>query len=182
MLDISFSPFPALQTQRLLLRRQTLADAAALFFLRSDERVMRYLDKPRAGSVAAVEELITRINTDIDSGKAIQWAIALQEEPDTMIGTICYWNLDKENYRAETGYVLHPSHWRKGYMKEALLKVIEYGFEEMKLHSIAAKLNPANTASAALLKAAGFVQEAYFREDYYFNGKFLDTAVYSRLR
>ena len=67
-------------------------------------------------------------------------------------------------------------------MKETLLTVIDYGFEVMKLHSIDAQVTSGNYASAAVLKSTGFVQEAYFKEDYFFRGKFHDTAVYSRLQ
>ena len=41
-----------------------------------------------------------------------------------------------------------------------------------------AYVNPANDASKLLLISLGFKQEAYFRENYYFNGKFLDTAIF----
>ena len=66
-------------------------------------------------------------------------------------------------------------------MKEALIKVIEYGFNEMKLHSIEAHINPANSASAGILEATGFIREAYFKEDFYYKGVFSDTAIYSKL-
>ncbi len=64
-------------------------------------------------------------------------------------------------------------------MKEVLLKVIDYGFNVMGLHSIEGQINPENLASAGLLEATGFVREGYFREDFLFRGKFLDSAVYS---
>jgi ribosomal-protein-alanine N-acetyltransferase len=66
-------------------------------------------------------------------------------------------------------------------MKEALIKVIDYGFNEMKLHSIEAHINPENAASAAILEATGFVREAYFKEDFFYKGEFSDTAIYSKL-
>jgi len=52
----------------------------------------------------------------------------------------------------------------------------------MQLHSIEAHINPANAASAAILESTGYVREAYFKEDYFFKGKFLDTAIYSLLK
>ncbi len=107
------------------------------------------------------------------------WAITLRENPGKLMGTICYWRFQKENYRAEIGYVLHPHFWKKGIMKEAILKVIEYGFTVMQLHSIEALINPANIASAAILNSTGFVQEAYFKEDFFYLDRFFDTAVYS---
>ncbi len=181
MMKCSFQPFPELETGRLLLRKLSVDDAPLLFFLRSDEAVMQFIDRPRAGSIEEVEEFIKKVNTDIDAGNNILWAITLKEEPHKLIGTICYWQIDRDNYRAETGYVLHPDYWRKGIMKEALLKVIDFGFKDLKLHSIQARVNPANLPSSAILEATGFKKEGYFREDYLFNGKWLDTAIYSLL-
>ena len=66
-------------------------------------------------------------------------------------------------------------------MYEALCAIIEYGFNQMKLHSIEANINPDNIASQQLLEKAGFVREAYFRENYYFGGRFIDSAIYSLL-
>ncbi|HEX7844236.1 MAG TPA: GNAT family protein [Chitinophagaceae bacterium] len=181
MLELNFHPFPELRTERLLLRKLAMNDVHELFFLRSDESVMQFIDRPRAASVADVEEFIKKISATVEANEGIFWAIALNDEPGKLIGTICYWNISPENYRAETGYVLHPAHWRKGIMKEALLKVIGYGFTVMKLHSIEARTNPANIASAAVLESTGFIKEAHFKEDSFFNGVFLDTVVYSNL-
>jgi len=182
MLAVNFTPFPVLQTERLLLRRFTTEDAPEMFFLRSDESIIQYLSKEAARSVKEAEDFIVTINTSIDNNESVLWAIVLKENPSKAIGNICYWQLSKEHYRAELGYVLAPAYWRKGIMKEALLKVIEYGFTGMGLHSIEARINPANMASAALLEATGFVREGYFKEDFFRRGKFEDTAVYSRLQ
>ena len=67
-------------------------------------------------------------------------------------------------------------------MREALHKVLQYGFNELSLHSIEAIINPENNASAGILESAGFIREAYFRENFHFKGEFLDTAVYSLLK
>ena len=78
--------------------------------------------------------------------------------------------------------MLNPKFWKKGIMKEALLRVIDFGFDEMKLHSIEANINPDNEASAKILESTGFVKEAYFKEDFFFEGTFRDTIIYSRLQ
>ena len=182
MLQPNFKPFPELKTERLLLRRIAMSDAEAIFFLRSDETVLKFINKEPAKSIQEAEEFIKRINDDIDANDVIMWAITLKEEPGKLVGTICFWRLQKENYRAEIGYVLHPHSWRKGIMKEAIHEVVEYGFSTMQLHTIEARINPDNQASAALLESTGFVKEAFFKEDYFFQGKFLDTEVYSLLQ
>jgi len=181
MLILNFHPFPELRTERLLLRRINKNDSAEIFFLRSDPDVLQYVGREPAQTIREVEDFISQINHGIDSNEAIMWGIALKNEPRQLIGTICFWQIRKEHYRAETGFVLHPLYWRKGIMKEALQKVVQYGFEKMKLHSIDANVAAGNMASSSLLESVGFVKEGYFREDYFFNGKFYDTIVYSRL-
>jgi ribosomal-protein-alanine N-acetyltransferase len=60
MLNLNFNPFPILTTQRLVLRQITIKDAAALYALRSNEKVMQYIDKPLAKSLADAVELIEK--------------------------------------------------------------------------------------------------------------------------
>jgi ribosomal-protein-alanine N-acetyltransferase len=59
--------------------------------------------------------------------------------------------------------------------------VLYYGFEFMKLHSVEANVNPDNTPSIKLLERNNFSREAYFKENYFYDGKFLDTVIYSLL-
>jgi ribosomal-protein-alanine N-acetyltransferase len=99
-----------------------------------------------------------------------------------LIGNIGIWRIEKEHHRAEIGYALHPSHQGKGIMQEALKAVLDYGFHMMKLHSMEANVNPDNAASIKLLERANFVREAYFKENYFFDGKYLDSAIYSLIR
>ena len=181
MLEPVFTPFPQLETDRLLLRRITKADAAALLFLRSSEKVMQFIDKERTKTLQEAEELVERIDNDLNNNDGINWAISLKEKPEILVGTIGFWRIIKQHYRAEIGYMIHPDLWGKGLVKEAVLTVIDYGFNNIKLHSIEAHINPGNAASAALLEKTGFVREAYFKEDFFFRGKFLDTAIYSLL-
>ena len=105
------------------------------------------------------------------------WAITLQPD-NKLIGTVCLFKIERENFRCEVGYMLHPDFHRKGIMTETLKTVLSFGFNVLKVHSIMADVNPANDASQLLLLSLGFEQEAYFRENYYFNGKFLDTAIF----
>lgn len=180
MLSFNFEPFPVFETERLILRRFTINDAVDYLALRSDVQAMKYIEKPKPQSIQEIYDLINTINNGINNNENIGWAIQLKNELK-MIGSIGYHRVWPENHRAEIGYMLHPLHWRKGYMNEAVKKIIDFGFNEMKLHSIEANINPANKASAQLLLKNKFVKEGYFKEDYYFNGRFLDTEIYSLL-
>ncbi|MEJ7588483.1 MAG: GNAT family protein [Ferruginibacter sp.] len=181
MLQPDFSVFPELTTSRLLLRKMTLNDAPEILKLRSDENVMRYIDKERASNISDAERFINKILDSLDNNDGITWGMALKENADILIGSIGYWRIIKEHYRAEIGYMLHPYHWKKGLMKEALLKVIDTGFTHLKLHSMEAHINPGNEASAAILVSTGFRKEAHFKENFFFGGVFRDTAIYSKL-
>lgn len=48
MNELNFTPFPELKTERLLLRKLTGNDANKIFFLRSDENVLRFLSREPA--------------------------------------------------------------------------------------------------------------------------------------
>ena len=180
ILELNFSPFPLIETERLTLRAITMEDAADLFELRKDADVMRYLDRDPHRTLEDSKEMIQKIVDGTKNNETIGWGISFKNETQ-LIGTISYHRIEKEHYRAEIGYILHPKHWRKGIINEAMRAVIRYGFETMKLHSIEANVNPDNIASTNLLKKHGFVREAYFKENYFFNGKFIDTEIYSLL-
>jgi ribosomal-protein-alanine N-acetyltransferase len=178
MLSVNFNPFPILSTQRLILREVKEGDVEEIFFLRSDKRILQHLDREPAKTLDEVLAFIKKINEQQRNNDCILWGISLKEE-NKLIGTLGFWNMKKEHYRAEIGYVLHPDHQRKGIMNEALAKVLEYGFVIMKLHSVEANVNPDNAASINLLLKNKFIREGNFKENYFFNGNFFDSAIYS---
>lgn len=179
MLEPNFTPFPVLTTERLMLRAITLQDVEVEFKLRSGPDTMKFLDREPLRCMAEAELRIKKITSDLHMNDGITWGISLKEDPAHMIGTIGFWRIIKEHFRAEIGYMLLPEYCKQGIMKEALVAVINYGFNELKLHSIEANINPDNIASASLLLATGFVKEACFKENYYFNGRFLDSEIFS---
>ncbi len=180
MLNVEFPHFPILETERLLLREILPSDAPALLALRSNEQVMQYIDKDRMKSLDEALQLISQIKETVMKGDGISWAMVPKGE-DEMIGFAGLWRIDKPHHRAEVGYTLMPGYWNKGLMSEVMKAMIDFGFGTMKLHSIEANINPLNQASRRLLEKHGFVQEAYFRENFYYNGKFLDSAIFSLL-
>lgn len=179
MLAPDFTPFPVFNTDRLVLRAIMPGDAPEVLRLRSSPQTMKFLDKAPLQSIAEAQLLIKKIMNDLAINDGITWCISLRENPAIMIGSIGFWRIIKEHFRAEVGYMLLPEYFKKGYMKEALDTVINYGFTQVKLHSIEANINPSNLASAALLIKTGFIKEAYFKENYYYNGHFLDSEIYS---
>lgn len=180
MLELNFKTFPLLETERLVLRKITKRDLNDLLFLRSDPDVMLYLDSPKATSIREIKELVTKIDTGLKLNTAVAWGISLKNATE-LIGTISFHRIEKAHHRAELGYILKPAYWKQGIISEAVNAVITYGFKQIHLHSIEAHVNPSNAGSIRLLEKYGFVKEAYFKENYCYNGVFLDSAVYSLL-
>jgi [ribosomal protein S5]-alanine N-acetyltransferase len=179
MLVFSFNPFPTLETKRLLLRRLVKSDASILWRLRNTEAVMQFIDRPRQKDIEETEDFIAIIDEKINTNTDINWGIFLASKPNELIGTIGFYRNQPEHYRGEIGYMLDSDFWRKGIMSEAIEKVVDYGFNAIKFHTIEACINPDNAASRALLLKHEFVQEAYYKENYFWKGKFMDTEVFT---
>lgn len=150
-----FTPFPSLTTERLKLRQQTSDDDTAILFLRSDPRILEFIDIPKTETTDDARKFIEKINNGIKENEWIQWGITLKEN-DTLIGSIGFWNLDKEKLIADIGYMLHPDFQGKGIMHEAFAKALEYGFNEMKLKSIIGGVHEKNIKSIKVLEKLGF--------------------------
>jgi ribosomal-protein-alanine N-acetyltransferase len=180
MLNINFSTFPNLETERLKLRRADLHDINELYALRSDTEIMKYIPRPVATTLDEISEFIKLTDEKINSSELINWAITIKGNPK-MIGTIGYYYIKPEHYRAEIGYMLLPEFQGRGYITEAIAKVVNYGFTEMKLHSIEAVIAPENFASAKVLEKCNFNKEGHLKESEFYNGKFIDTVIYSKL-
>jgi ribosomal-protein-alanine N-acetyltransferase len=180
MLTINFSPFPNLETERLLLRRVNSNDVKEIFALRSNPETMKYIPRPLVKTDEDALEHIAMIDSKIDSNEGINWAITLKDNPK-LIGVIGHYRIKPENYRAELGYMLLPEYHGKGIVSEAVKEAVKYGFQVMKLNSLEAIIDPDNHASAKVLEKNGFVKEAHLRENEFFEGRFLDTVIYSIL-
>ncbi len=176
MLSFDLFPFPFINTERLQLRAIQEIDLDDLYTLRTNASVLKYLNREK-DTIEKTTSILTQIINNVKNNDAITWAINIKGDT-RLIGTIGLWQVDKFNHKAELGYMTLSDHWGKGYVSEALKPVMDYGFEHMRLHRIEAEVNPENAASIRVLEKHGFVREGYYKEDYYYNGEFLDSARY----
>lgn len=160
---ISFTPFPELETERLILRQITAEDLNEFFLLKSDERLLKGYNA-KAKTYEEARRSLQRINEEISKNEWIDWGITLKNE-NKVIGTICFWNIDKELSKAEIGYELMFEQQGKGIMSEAIKVVIQYGFDKMKLNLIEALPYSYNISSLKLLERNGFARNGSFREN-----------------
>ncbi|MDQ1165279.1 GNAT family N-acetyltransferase [Flavobacterium sp. SORGH_AS_0622] len=180
MLDFNFSPFPVVETERLILDEVNDGDVKEVFELRSNPETMKYIPRPLVKDYEDAMEHIKMIKEKIENNTGINWAIRLKDN-SKLLGIIGFYRLQPENYRAEIGYIILPEFQGKGLVPEAVTRLIKFGFEDLRLHSIEAVIDPENYASEKVLQKCGFTKEAHLREAEFYEGKFLDKVIYSLL-
>jgi len=81
-----------------------------------------------------------------------------------VIGAVGLSSIDYEIKSCSFGYWLGEKYWRQGIMSEALLKVMDFAFNELKLNRMEAGVFAENPASAMLLRKLGFKEEGFKRQ------------------
>jgi ribosomal-protein-alanine N-acetyltransferase len=98
-----------------------------------------------------------------------------KKDDEAIIGTI---NLSQIFYKgfqnAYLGYYLFAEFSGKGFMFDALSLILEFAFQDLKLHRLEANIQPHNSASINLVKKCGFTMEGFSRKYLYIGGKWCD--------
>lgn len=160
MLQTNFNPFPLLTTERLVLRQVKPEDDNEIFAIRSDERVNEFLDRPKCTSIEEARAFIDKISTG-----SFYWGITFKNDKK-IIGTICFWNITKNEYKAEVGFELHPDFQGKGIMQEALSKIIQFGFSDIGLKLIEGWTTARNLHSIKILEKNNFKRDTDAEDKY----------------
>jgi ribosomal-protein-alanine N-acetyltransferase len=155
MLSLNFTPLPNLRTVRLILRQLSADDENEIFFLRSDEHVNRYVDRPKPNSLQDARNHINKLNNGIANNESVAWGITLLHTTP-IIGTICLWNISKEAHTAEVGFDLKPGFEGQGIMSEAFSEVCTYAFKTLKIKKLVGWAHRDNNRSISLLDKFGF--------------------------
>jgi putative acetyltransferase len=165
-----------LESERLILRGFTEADTDDLFAYTADPEV-----GPRAGwkphESCEESRSIIRMFIEEDNVFAIE-----QKSDHRVIGSL---GLHKDKWRnlpdvKMIGYVLAQDCWGKGYMSEAVMRVLQYGFDVLHLRMMSISHYTFNDRSRRVIEKCGFVYEGTLRQTFLrFDGAVFDEAVYS---
>jgi RimJ/RimL family protein N-acetyltransferase len=171
---------PVLETPRLRLRPYRPTDAAAMFALYSDPRVMRYWSFPPWREPAQAAAYLERVLAETGAGQVLAWAVARRED-DLLVGTATLHSWHREQGRAEIGYSLSPAHQGRGLASEALRAALGHAFGALGLRRVEADVDPRNRASCRLLERLGFRQEGLLRARWEVAGEVCDSAFFGLL-
>lgn len=121
------------------------------------------------------EEMHNRwLKNKVETGEVAQFIIYIKED-DIPIGSVYLRDIDKNNQKAEFGIFIGEDIARgKGYGTEAARLMCQYGFEKLGLHKIMLRVFAFNQPAIKAYEKAGFVQEAYLKDEEKIDNEFFD--------
>ena len=152
---------PIVETERLLLRPIEESDASEIYEYYQDPAVTRYLTFPPHPSIDDTLRVIRAFYLSYERQGVPQTWVMVHKEHDKVIGNLNIHTIDGDI--GEIGYVLHPSYWNQGLMKEALQELVYVAFHYTGLRRIEAKVAVEHEKSAALLTKCHFKKEGILR-------------------
>ncbi len=143
-------------TNRLLLRKMTLAEAPFILSLLNSPGWLQYIGDRNVRSIADAEQYITNapLKSYTDHGFGLMLVVEKEQGmPVGMCGLLQRDSLD----HPDLGFAFLPEYMGRGYALEAASAIIQYADETLQIDTVAAITVPDNAASVKLLSKLGFV-------------------------
>lgn len=138
-----------LETERLLLRRPTLADVKAITHLANDRRIAE--NTRRLPHPYSQDHAIDFVRGIANQQRETVFLIENNHKPVGMVGID--W---RDEGRPELGYWLGVEYWGRGFATEAVRAAIDLAFEEFEIEVLKSGARVANPASRNVLEKCGF--------------------------
>lgn len=153
-----------LETERLVLRRFTAADAQHLFDLDNDPEVMRFINGGVPTPLAVIENQILPgfLNHDKGSPAYGFWA-ADEKSSGDFLGWFVFRPRGKDATDVEIGYRFRRATWGAGYATEGARALIDEGFTKYGVKRVTATTYSANQASRRVMEKLGMTFLRSFR-------------------
>lgn len=170
-----------LETPRLLIRGTTEDEYVQIFQQYDDDALMQYFgflnETELETEKAKVKGGLSNYRTEV------MFFHLIEKASNKVLGSCGYHHWFKIHSRAEIGYALKKDEYKnKGFMREAIVPIIDYGFNKMALNRIEAFIGPNNIASQKTVLGQGFKQEGILKEHYNAEGKLQDSIVFALLK
>ncbi|MBC7814665.1 MAG: GNAT family N-acetyltransferase [Burkholderiales bacterium] len=173
---------PTLETQRLIMRRPELTDAPSIQVLAADYDIAKnLLQMPHPYPEGGASSWINSAHEAEREGEKDFSFVITRKADGEYIGSMGI-HLDHENQRAEIGYWLGKPYWGQGYATEAAVRLLQFGFEELRLNRIYARCFSENIGSERVMQKIGMQYEGLLRQEIYKWGQYIDLKMYAVLR
>ena len=138
-----------LETERLMLRRPTLADVKAIARLANDRRIAE--NTRRLPHPYLQDHAVEFVRALADDPRETVFLIENNFAPIGVVGVD--W---RQQAAPELGYWLGVEHWGQGFGTEAARAVIDFTFEEFDVEHLISGARVANPSSRNILEKCGF--------------------------
>lgn len=119
---------------------------------------------------------LTWIETKIKTGEVVQFVLCT--EKDRAIGSVYLRDIDKNHRKAEYGiFIGEQDALSCGYGTAAAKLAVSFAFEELGLHKLMLRVLAGNDRAKRSYEKAGFVQEAYLKDEVYLDGRYRDLIL-----
>lgn len=173
--------FPRIETERLILRKITMDDAADIFEYAHLPEVSEFLIWYPHITIQDSIDFIKFAEEKFASEEWIIFGIEIKEKKK-LIGSIDIRGWIGVNSCAEIGYVISKDFWNKGIVTEALKSLIKFCFEELHLNRLESHCEEANTGSWHVMEKCGMKYEGTLREKVFVKERYRSMKMYSILR
>lgn len=142
----------------------------------NDPEINKYLES--RFTTHTIDSLKDFVNSMNNSDNNVLFAI-VDKESDTHIGNIKLGNIHPIHKYADIGLLIgDKNYWGRGIATNAIKLVSEFAFDELNLRKVFAGVYENNIGSIKAFEKCGF-KKAYVKKDnYYFEGKFIDAFVF----
>ena len=106
---------------------------------------------------------------------ATEGFLVCQRDGGAIAGTVTVDSIVRGRFQSATlSYAAFAPAAGRGYMSEGLALVLEYAFQELRLHRLEANIQPGNQASLRLVQRLGFRREGYSPAMLFIDGAWRD--------
>lgn len=167
-------------TERLILRLFETSDATKVMTLCNNYTIYKntlYLPYPYNLNDAL--SWIERHYDNFIQDKSYEFAVT-DKETNEVYGAIALSNNKRFN-QGELAYWIGEQYWGKGYATEAAKSVVQFAFEEKKIHKVFARYFSSNPASGKVIEKLGMEKEGVLKDHILKDGKYEDLVYYGIL-
>ena len=161
---------PVLVTDRLVLRKLGVSDTNDMFEYSKDPDVTRFLTWKPHPNARYTNRYLKGIDAAYAEHRCFDWAITIKNT-GKMVGTCGYTSFDFELDSVEVGYVLNPRYEGYGLMTEALRRVLNYAFVQLKAGRAEGRYMLGNEKSRAVMERCGMKFETVRNAALYHDGR-----------
>ncbi|MDU8502180.1 GNAT family N-acetyltransferase [Pseudomonas syringae] len=172
--------YPTLNTPRLKLSLIGYDSAATLAALADDPLIAAFtVNLPSPYTLADAQKFIGTMHVSFEERRALAFGV-YRKADNALMGVISL-ALISSHCTGHLAYWLGADYRGQGYMSEAAVEIMQYGFKQLKLHRIQSRCLKRNLPSARVLRKAGLQDEGLMVESFLKEGVFHDQLLFGVL-